>query len=39
MTYYSIVQHTGCSKYDNCCIDALGILHKKVIDLAVNFHP
>ena len=34
MTYFTknTIQHIGCSKYNNYFIDAIGILHKKVID-------
>ena len=31
----SILQHIGCSKFANYFQDAMGILHKKVVDLAV----
>ena len=28
----NIIQHIGCSKYDNYFIDTIGILHKKVVE-------
>ena len=29
----NILQHIGCNKYDNYFEDAMGILHKKIVDL------
>ena len=29
----NIMQHIGCNRNDNCFIDAIGVLHKKVGDL------
>ena len=32
-----ILQHIGCSKYDNYFKDAMGSLHKKVVDFSSVF--